>query len=106
METDETYNSILEYLRAEGWEINNTYTKTFTVNNSSQQIIFNGVPIQQNPRIIKADIDFVGFGDIDGEQILGYIITIDGQQMDDVYVYNYEEFVNLYKNIFLNFENK
>lgn len=104
METDETYNSILDYLRNEGWQIDEVYTKTFT-SSSGQQVLFNGVPIQQKPRIIKTQIEFNGFGDIDGEQILGYTITIDGQQTDDIYIYNYEEFVHLYKNIFKNLEN-
>ena len=104
METDETYNSILDYLRNEGWHIDEVYTKSFTTS-SGQQVLFNGVPIQQKPRVIKSQIDFNGFGDIDGEQILGYTITLDEQQLDTIYVYNYEEFVQLYKNIFKSLEN-
>lgn len=104
METDETYNSILDYLRNEGWTIGEVYTKTFTAS-SGQQVLFNGVPIQQKPRIIKTQIDFNGFGDIEGEQILGYTITLAEQQLDTIYVYNYDEFVQLYKNIFKKLEN-
>lgn len=104
METDETYNSILDYLRNESWQIEEVYTKTFT-SSSVQQVIFNGVPIQQKPKSIKTQIEFNGFGDIEGEQILGYTITIGEQVLDTVYVYNTEEFIQLYKNIFEGLEN-
>jgi hypothetical protein len=105
METDETYNNILDYLRNEGWHVlDEVYVKNFT-SGSGQQVIFNGVPIQQKPKTVKARIEFNGFGDIDGEQILGYIITIGEQMLDTVYVYNTEEFIHLYKNIFKGLEN-
>lgn len=104
METDETYNSILDYLRNEGWLIGDVCTKTFTTS-SGQQVLFNGVPVRQKPKIIKAQIEFNGFGEVNGEQILGYVTTINEQQLDTIYVYNTEEFIQLYKNIFKGLEN-
>ena len=102
METDATYNGILDFLRDRGWDIQDSYIKDF-VTYGHQRMIINGVPVRQEPKTVQATINFIGFGDIDGEQILGYEIIINEHSMDTVYVYTVEEFVGLYENIFSQF---
>lgn len=102
METDATYNGILDFLRERGWDVQDTYIKDFVAYGNHQMVI-NGVPVRQKPKTIQATMSFLGFGDIDGVQILGYEIIINEHSIDTVYVYTLEEFIEVYENIFSQF---
>ena len=106
METETYFYEIRDFLESQDWEVSedkNTYKKQCVVN--ERRIIINGV--EARPRQIPLDlkIEFMGFGSINGKQILGYEFVI-GSTNETIYIYDTQEFIDVYENMFGRFNEK
>ncbi len=103
METETYFYEILDFLESQGWKVSedkNTYTKQCVVN--ERRIIINGVEARPRPIPLELKIEFMGFGSINDRQILGYEFVI-GSTNETIYIYETQEFIDIYKNMFSRF---
>ena len=103
METETYFYEIRDFLESQGWKVSedkNTYTKQCVVN--ERRIIINGVETRPRHIPLELKIEFMGFGSINDRQILGYEFAI-GSTNETIYIYETQEFIDIYKNMFSRF---